>query len=172
MLNLQYWPAEILKTECKPVEYINDEILELVKQMGRCMSTARGLGLAAPQVGKSLRLFVMKTSEPPFYRVFINPEITDVSDEETVINEGCLSMPGLSWAVKRPTTITVSAHDEQGERFTLVNITGMDARCVLHEVDHLDGIMFIDPIRVGELSHKRALKKYRKVRKARQRRGE
>ncbi len=136
---------EVLRKKCDEVkiEEINDELRSVLNEMFETMISANGVGLAAPQVGISKRFFVI-IADDNVRRVFINPVITKTSSELIPYEEGCLSIPGYSEEIMRPSKITVSALDENGKHFLLENIDGLLARCVQHEYDHLDGIMYID----------------------------
>ncbi len=136
---------EVLRTKCEEVkpEEINDDLRSTLNEMFETMISANGVGLAAPQVGISKRFFVI-IADDDVRRVFINPVITKTSSELTPYEEGCLSIPGYSEEIIRPAKISVSALDENGKRFLLEDIDGLLARCVQHEYDHLDGIMYID----------------------------
>ena len=116
----------------------------LYKAMIGLMHAAKGIGLAAPQIGIPLRLFVTDVpGDKP--RIFINPIITVFSGEMDTKNEGCLSLPGVNEMVKRSSRIKVTATDLKGREFVL-ECGGMLARCIQHEYDHLDGILFIDRV--------------------------
>lgn len=136
---------EVLRTKCEEVkpEEINDDLRSTLNEMFETMISANGVGLAAPQVGISKRFFVI-IADDDVRRVFINPVITKTSSELAPYEEGCLSIPGYSEEIIRPAKISVSALDENGKRFLLEDIDGLLARCVQHEYDHLDGIMYID----------------------------
>ncbi|MCX7038406.1 MAG: peptide deformylase [Spirochaetes bacterium] len=131
-----------LKKTSALVPDINGNIASLVGEMFDAMGRARGLGLAAVQVGELIRLFVtlVPRDEP---RVFINPDILETSIEEVSYEEGCLSIPGLNADVSRPASVRVQAWGEKGRPFTL-NADGLLARVIQHEMDHLNGILFID----------------------------
>ena len=140
-------PDPRLKTVCKPVDIVSDELRRLADDMLETMYKAPGIGLAAPQVGELTRMVVMDcvkdedTAARPM--VLINPEITWVSDETNVYEDGCLSIPDQYADVERPSEVEVRwmglDGKEQGERFD-----GLWATCVQHEIDHLDGKLFID----------------------------
>ena len=140
-------PDPRLKTACKPVDTVSDDLRRLADDMLETMYKAPGIGLAAPQVGELTRMVVMDcvkdedTAARPM--VLINPEITWVSDETNVYEEGCLSIPDQYADVERPSEVEVRwmglDGKEQGERFD-----GLWATCVQHEIDHLDGKLFID----------------------------
>ena len=144
----------VLKKEAEEVEKQHPGLLELIEDMWETMYAADGVGLAAPQVGLSLRLFVADGSpfgegedgDPgcrDFKRVMINPVLFDLSEEETVMEEGCLSIPGIREPVTRSVRIGVEYFDEN---WNLIEeqLDGLAARIVLHENDHLDGVMFFD----------------------------
>ena len=133
---------EILRQKAQPVEDINDEIRQLAKDMMETMIDADGVGLAAPQIGRSIRMFVIKADDD-IERVFINPQIIKTSNEVGPYDEGCLSIPQVYETIVRPLAVTVQAYDENGKRFTL-DADGLLARCIQHENDHLDGILYID----------------------------
>ncbi|HEV2800640.1 MAG TPA: peptide deformylase [Pyrinomonadaceae bacterium] len=145
LLEIVTYPNPVLETPGEPVTVFDDKLKKLVADMFETMDAASGVGLAAPQVGVSRRLFVMDCSggRDPKQRVaLVNPEVLTVEGEQTG-DEGCLSFPGIFFPVKRSLRAVVRAQDLNGETFEL---DGMDltARCMLHETDHCDGIVFID----------------------------
>lgn len=135
---------DVLRQKAVPVEpeEINDELRQFINDMFDTMDEAEGVGLAAPQVGVSKRFFVI-TADDDVRRVFINPQIIYTSNELCDYDEGCLSLPGFDEKITRPARVTVSALDENGKAFTL-EADGLLARCIQHENDHLDGIVYID----------------------------
>lgn len=133
---------EILRQKAQPVEEINDEIRQLANDMLETMIDADGVGLAAPQIGRSIRMFVIMADDD-VKRVFINPQIIKTSNEVCPYDEGCLSIPQVYETIVRPLQVTVQAYDENGKRFTL-DADGLLARCIQHENDHLDGVLYID----------------------------
>lgn len=133
---------EILRQKAQPVEEINDEIRQLANDMLETMIDADGVGLAAPQIGRSIRMFVIMADDD-IKRVFINPQIIKTSNEVGPYDEGCLSIPQVYETIVRPLQVTVQAYDENGKRFTL-DADGLLARCIQHENDHLDGVLYID----------------------------
>jgi len=135
---------EVLREKAVPVAEVTDEIRALISDMFVTMKESDGIGLAAPQIGKSIRLFVVK-SDDDVERAFINPQIIATSPETCSYEEGCLSVPKFYEDVVRPERITVQALNERGRRFTL-EADGLLARVIQHEYDHLDGILFIDRI--------------------------
>ncbi|MDR2869927.1 MAG: peptide deformylase [Deferribacteraceae bacterium] len=146
-LDIVTFPAESLRRRTERVTEITDEIRALIANMKETMYTAKGYGLAAPQVGKSLRILVLDDNGsrgPQNPRAFINPEIIS-SEGEILEEEGCLSLPG-EWAmVKRFEKVTVKALDENGAEL-IIEADGQLSRIFQHEIDHLNGILFIDKI--------------------------
>ncbi|MFP4432800.1 MAG: peptide deformylase [Spirochaetaceae bacterium] len=142
MLPIVTIPDPVLRLEAKSVTDIDASIRSLTDQMFESLEEAQGLGLAAPQVGRSLQLFIVyiKTDMP---RVFINPAILETSLETTKHEEGCLSIPGVYADVLRPEAVQVQAWNEKGKPFSL-SADGLLARVILHEYDHLKGVLFPD----------------------------
>ena len=133
---------EVLRQKSLPVEEVNQEISALADEMFETMIAADGVGLAAPQIGKLLRMFVV-IADDDVRRVFINPQIISTSTETGDYEEGCLSIPGIYEKINRPLKVTVQAVNEKGKPFTL-EADGLLARIIQHEYDHLDGILYID----------------------------
>lgn len=153
LLQLYYYDHPVLRKRCARIESITDEIRKLAHDMVETMYEKDGVGLAAPQVGHSVRLFVMREyledeegnslfSEP---KVYINPELTKPSSRQLIDTEGCLSIPGLRLKVARPASIVVTAQDLEGNTFT-EEVSGYNARIRMHENDHLNGVLFIDRV--------------------------
>jgi peptide deformylase len=135
----------ILNKEGSTISEFNGRLAELVQNMFETMQAAKGVGLAAPQIGQSLKLFVMDCTggkDPARRFAFINPQIVE-SRETQVGEEGCLSFPGLYFEVERPRITTVSAYDIHGNEF-IREFEGLEARCVLHETDHIFGKLFLE----------------------------
>jgi peptide deformylase len=149
----------VLETKAGPVTQFGQELELLCADMFEAMKHDHGIGLAAPQVGVSSRVFVTDV-EGDRKRVFVNPEIIMTSTEQVEYEEGCLSFPGLYFMVKRPATVKIQALDERGKVFTL-EADGLLARVILHENDHLDGKLFID--RISPFKRERALKHYERL---------
>ena len=131
-----------LRQKSVPVEEVNDEIRQLAQDMFETMIEAEGVGLAAPQVGRNIRMFVL-IADDDVRRVFINPQIIKTSSEVGDYDEGCLSIPQVYETITRPLAVTVQALNEKGRPFTL-DADGLLARIIQHEYDHLDGILYID----------------------------
>jgi peptide deformylase len=152
-LPLVYYGNPILRKKAIEVEEITDEIQTLIDEMLVTMKEARGIGLAAPQVGFGIRLFITQVPVPskedpeeevegPFL-VFINPKLSQPSEEKWDYYEGCLSIPTVHAYVTRPYAIHVEATDRHGNPFE-ADYTGLQARCIMHENDHINGVLFID----------------------------
>lgn len=156
MLKIKTYGDDVLRKKAALVPAVDREITELIQAMFEKMKEDNGLGLAAPQVGILKRLFVchVKGDIP---RAFVNPEIIATSEEQVSYEEGCLSIPGVWADVIRSEWITVQARDERGKLFTL-EAEGILARVILHEIDHLNGVLFID--RISEKKRLRILKPY------------
>ncbi len=161
MLDIVTYGNEILGSKAESIKDIDDSIRTLADDMLTTMA-GRGIGLAGPQVAKAIRLFVTNV-EGDKPRVFINPEIVLTSQEMVEIEEGCLSLPRLYLDVIRPESVRVQAWNEKGRPFT-VETDGLLARVILHEYDHLEGVLFIDRLKNG--NRERALAQYRRLVKA------
>ena len=147
---------EILARKAQTVDNIDDSVKELINNMFDIMNQSDGVGLAAPQIGLSSRIFITNI-ENDIQRVFINPELIFTSPEEIIFEEGCLSIPGLYRKVKRSLSIKIQALNERGRHFNL-ETDGFLARVILHEYDHLEGILFVD--RLSAIARNRALEEY------------
>lgn len=135
----------ILREKAKPIEKIDREVKDLVDNMIATLKNAKGLGLAAPQVGALVRIFIIDLSTIELtesIRVFINPVIVETSGE-VVMEEGCLSFPGIYQKIARPENIKIRATDLDGKEF-LLEASGVLARAIFHEYDHLEGKLLID----------------------------
>jgi peptide deformylase len=147
ILDIVTFPSEFLRKKAEAVKEIDNELLSLIEDMKDTLYAANGYGLAAPQVGRSIRLVVYdetagKEGREP--KVIINPEIAEEEGEQ-MVDEGCLSIPGEYVPVKRYLRVTVSALNEKFEPVT-INADGHVARIMQHEIDHLNGVLFIDRI--------------------------
>ena len=158
-------PDPRLKKECAPVEKVDDEIRELLNDMLETMYAAPGIGLAAPQIGVMKRVVVMDVSddkEKPEPLKLINPEIIWESEETSVYQEGCLSIPEQYADVERPAEVGMRYMDENGETHE-IEADGLLATCIQHEIDHLDGILFTDYL--SALKRNMIIKKVQKLQK-------
>jgi peptide deformylase len=142
MLKIVTLGDEVLRKQAAMIPDVDRKIAELAAGMIESMHTGRGIGLAGPQVGELKRLFVTHV-EGDTPRVFINPHIIQTSEDLTVYEEGCLSIPETFADVKRPYAITIQAWNERGRPFTL-DADGILSRVIQHEFDHLNGVLFID----------------------------
>ncbi|HEX4365014.1 MAG TPA: peptide deformylase [Solirubrobacteraceae bacterium] len=133
----------VLKTKARPVERFDQELRDEVAQMGRLMHDALGIGLAAPQVGISHRLLVYRVEPDSPIVALVNPQIAWSSRDEEISEEGCLSLPHVLVDVERPVAVLVNARDELGAPL-VIEATGLEARVIQHEIDHLDGILILD----------------------------
>jgi peptide deformylase len=158
------YPDPRLRTLAKPVEQVDDTIKILIEDMIETMYAADGIGLAASQVDEHLQLVVMDLSkERDAPRVFINPKITVLDEEKLPYEEGCLSVPGIYDEVERPREIKIEALDREGNPFTEI-ASGLLAVCIQHEMDHLNGKLFVDYL--SKLKQDRARTKVTKLVKA------
>jgi peptide deformylase len=174
LLHINTAGDKVLKKKAESVKAVDQFIKDLVKNMTETMKAANGLGLAAPQVGVSLRLFIVdkgyldyaalpeeerkKTKESFSPLAFINPEIIDKNGSNS-ISEGCLSVPGYNAEVQRAAEITLKYSDTDGKE-QIIKASGLTAIAIQHEMDHLDGILFID--RISSLKRGIAVKKVKK----------
>jgi|TARA_R110002072_G_scaffold199743_2_gene357425 peptide deformylase len=160
VLEILEFPDPRLRTEAKPLARVTDTTRTLIDDMLETMYEAPGIGLAATQVNIHQRLLVMDVSdEKSEAMVFINPVISVLDEELAEYDEGCLSVPGFYETVCRPRKVLVSALNRDGEPFTL-ELEGLAAICLQHEVDHLDGKLFVDYI--SPLKRQRIRKKLEK----------
>ncbi|MGQ0723345.1 MAG: peptide deformylase [Candidatus Eiseniibacteriota bacterium] len=143
----------VLREKARPVERVDAEVRRLAEDLLETLADAEGVGLAAPQVGASQRIIVVHPAgedgqprEPP--RVLVNPDVVDRGGAQVGAEEGCLSIPGIYDTVKRPDRVRVRALDLDGHEVE-IDADGMLARILQHEIDHLDGVLFID--RVGPM---------------------
>jgi peptide deformylase len=159
VMKIEMLGADVLRRRAAEVAEVDDELRSLIRNMFETMYDAEGVGLAAPQVGISRRVIVVDVNEEgtrPF--ALVNPRLVESARETEKAEEGCLSIPGVSSVVERPATVTVEGLDENGEPLRM-EAEGLLARCIQHEIDHLDGILFID--RISPLKRTMLLKKYR-----------
>jgi peptide deformylase len=162
LLNILHFPDERLRTIAKPVEEVDDRIRGIIDDMFETMYAAPGIGLAATQVNVHERLLVIDVSEDKNQPlVLINPEITNREGEQEM-DEGCLSVPGQYETVRRAERIHVRALDRDGQPFEM-EAEGLLAVCIQHEIDHLDGKLFVDYL--SQLKRQRIKKKLQKQQK-------
>jgi len=166
ILDIILAPDSRLTTPCEPVDGIDPALMRLMDDMLETMYAAPGIGLAAPQVGVLKRFFVVDVGEDDARdpRFFVNPEIVDRSDKTSLYEEGCLSLPKQFGDVERADAIHLRYQDRAGEQHTL-DADGMLARCIQHEMDHLDGILFVDHL--SALKRRMILRRMSKVKRTR-----
>jgi peptide deformylase len=155
----------VLKSSATPVDRFDQSLRKQVSRMAGIMGDAYGVGLAAPQLGISQRLLVYRVGPDAPVIALANPELEWTSEVEEVLEEGCLSIPGVTVDVERPIHVRVRALDEAGETRT-VEASGLEARVIQHEMDHLDGVLILD--RTTRDERKRALRELREAERARE----
>jgi peptide deformylase len=133
----------VLKSRATPVDRFDDSLRGQVARMAGIMGDAIGVGLAAPQLGISQRLLVYRVGPDAPVIALANPELEWTGKEEEILEEGCLSIPGVTVDVERPIYVRVRAQDEEGEE-RLIEASGLEARVIQHEMDHLDGVLILD----------------------------
>lgn len=158
-LDIVIYPADVLSTPAAPVKDFDDPLRELLDRMAITMYAASGVGIAAPQVNVSIRAAVIDVSEDGAGRYYIlNPRIA-WKDGEMPSEEGCLSIPGYRDSIQRSERIVVEAQNEFGKEIE-IRAEGLEAVCLQHEIDHLDGVLFVDHLsRLKKDLFKRWLKK-------------
>ena len=161
-LNILEYPHPRLRIKAEPVTVVDEQIVQLIDDMFETMQDAQGIGLAASQVDIQKRVIVMDISEQRNEpRVYINPEIEILEPDTTPYEEGCLSVPGFYEAVDRPVHVMIRALDRQGNAFE-EEAKGLLAVCIQHEIDHLEGKLFVDYL--SPLKRDRIRKKLKKQR--------
>ena len=133
----------VLKSSAQPIAVFDDALRAEIQRMGQLMSDSLGIGLAANQVGRLRRLLVYRVEEDSPIQALVNPQIEWASKDEEWFEEGCLSLPRVHVAVERPIHVRVRARDGMGEE-VLVEASGLEARVIQHEMDHLDGVLIVD----------------------------
>lgn len=165
VLPIRVYPDPVLRVDCPPVEEFDQALATLVADMVETMHAAPGVGLAAPQVGVERRVAVVDLSageDPGQLVVLVNPEL-ELGAGTEIDSEGCLSIPNLSDKVARAAALSMTASDLSGERYVL-EAQGLLARAIQHEVDHLDGVLFVDRLR--GLRRERARRHLRRLRES------
>jgi len=149
-MGLRIYGDDVLRKKGAPVEEFDDELRDLVRRMVETMIVEEGVGLAAPQVGVSRRVAVVnpEPDNPDTLITLVNPRIVSRSDETSCIEEGCLSVPGVRSNVTRPAEIELEYQDGEGKKHC-VKVDGLVSRIIQHEIDHLDGVLFVDRLSLG-----------------------
>ena len=150
----------ILKSRATPVDRFDDTLRNQIARMAGIMNDAFGVGLAAPQLGVSQRVLVYRVGQDAPLIALVNPEVEWRGDEEESAEEGCLSIPGIQVDVERPVHVRVRARDEAGDE-RLVEASGLEARVIQHEIDHLDGVLILD--RTSREQRKEAIRALREM---------
>ena len=153
----------VLKSAATPVDRFDDSLRKQVSRMAGIMSDSLGVGLAAPQLGVSQRLLVYRVGPDAPVIALANPEVEWSSDESEAFDEGCLSIPGILVDVDRPVHVRVRALDEEGE-LRVVEASGLEARVIQHEIDHLDGVLILD--RTSREQRREAMRALREAERA------
>lgn len=153
------YPEEVLRRKAEPIDEINGEVRDLADKMTEVMFKAEGVGLAAPQVGVGKRLIVVNLEDD--FHILVNPELVEQSDEKETSEEGCLSVPGPEAPVSRSKRVVVRGTDLDGNEVRLAR-EGLGAKVFQHEIDHINGKLFIDHLSDAERSV--ILREYRKLR--------
>jgi len=147
VFEIRIYGDPVLRKTAKPVLSFDNELKLFIKEMIETMQVEDGVGLAAPQVGESVRVAVIDITggeKEPF--VLINPVIFDPSEEMLTSEEGCLSLPGVTLSINRPARVSVRAYDVNGKEYEIRSAEGLLARSLQHEIDHLNGIMIVDHV--------------------------
>ncbi len=150
----------VLKAKARPVAHFDDGLRAEISRMGSLMHDALGIGLAATQIGVLHRVLVYRVHQQASVAALVNPVIEWKSSEEEVAEEGCLSLPAVQVEVERPVYVRVRAQDARGESL-LVEASGLEARVIQHEIDHLDGVLILD--RTSREQRKQAIKTLREA---------
>ena len=143
LAHIRQYGDPILRTKARPVEHFDAALRDEIERMGRLMHDSIGVGLAAPQAGVSHRLLVYRVDPDSPVQALVNPEIEWASKDKEAMEEGCLSLPAVHVEVDRPIHVRVRAQDEHGEP-VVVEASGLEARVIQHELDHLDGVLILD----------------------------
>ena len=160
---IRKWGDPVLKSRATPVDRFDDTLLQQVQRMAGIMRDAIGVGLAAPQLGISQRLVVYRIGSDAPLIALVNPELEWHSEDAETLEEGCLSIPSVAVDVERPIHVRIRAKDEHGEE-RLVEASGLEARVIQHEMDHLDGVLMLD--RASREDRKEALRALREQEQA------
>jgi peptide deformylase len=154
VISIKIYGEQVLREKSKAIENINGELVKFLNDMNESMQAAKGLGLAANQVGRTIRAFTIDLShfdvlaEP---KIIVNPEIIETSGEIITGEEGCLSFPGLYQMIPRPNKVVIKTLNLDGKE-NYFEAEGLIARVILHEIDHLDGVLFIDKLTSAQRS--------------------
>jgi peptide deformylase len=164
---ITHYPDEVLAGRAKPIEKIDDNIRRLVEKMTDIMLKNKGVGLAGPQAGVPLRIFIISLDgSRDAVKVYINPTVTPTTDQLQPTEEGCLSVPGVYTKIRRYKKCTVIATDLDGNKFT-EEAEGLYARALQHEYDHIEGLTIVSRMaQTAKIAHRKQLKKLRQEHKS------
>jgi peptide deformylase len=161
VLKIEMLGAEVLRRRAEEITEVDDDLRKLIRDMFETMYDAEGIGLAGPQVGVDRRVVVVDVREEGTTPLaLVNPRIVEFAPDTDKAEEGCLSIPGVSGVVERATHIVLEAQSETGEPIR-IEAEGLLGRCLQHELDHLDGVLFVD--RLSPLKRNMVLKRYRSL---------
>jgi peptide deformylase len=163
LARVRKWGDPVLRTRARPVDRFDDALREEVARMGQLMNDALGVGLAATQLGVLHRLLVYRVQPDAELAALINPEVEWAGELEEVAEEGCLSLPEVLVDVERPLHVRIRGRNEHGEE-VVVEASGLEARVIQHEIDHLDGVLIVD--RTSRDQRKDAMRTLREARAA------
>jgi peptide deformylase len=159
---MTHYPARVLAKRAEPIDKIDENIRKLVEKMTDIMLENKGVGLAAPQVGVPLRIFIISLdASRESIRAYINPTVTPASNELRPTDEGCLSVPGVYMKIRRYKKCTVTATDLEGKEFA-EEAEGLYARALQHEYDHIEGLTIVNRMgQTAKIAHRKQLRKLR-----------
>jgi peptide deformylase len=160
LAHVRIYGDPVLRNEARAVERFDAALREEVERMGALMADALGIGLAAPQLGVPHRVLVYRVEHDSPINALVNPQIEWSSEDAEVLEEGCLSLPSVHVDVERPVHVRVAARDELGEEL-VVEASGLEARVIQHEIDHLDGVLILD--RTSREQRKEAMRALREA---------
>jgi peptide deformylase len=163
LANIRSFGDPVLRTKARPIDRFDDALRSEIARMGNLMNDALGVGLAATQVGVLNRVLVYRVQQQAPVSALINPEIEWSGKETESMEEGCLSLPSVLLDVERPIHVRVRARDERGEPI-LIEASGLEARVIQHEIDHLDGVLILD--RASREQRKEAMRTLRESQQA------
>jgi len=163
LANVRKFGDPVLRTRARPVSQIDDALRSEIGRMGELMNDAMGVGLAATQVGVLHRLLIYRVVPEAPLAALINPEVEWAGDEQEIAEEGCLSLPAVLVDVERPVHVRVRAINEHGDPIT-IEASGLEARVIQHEIDHLDGVLILD--RTSRDQRKEAMRALREAQAA------
>jgi peptide deformylase len=155
LVHVRKFGDPVLRTKARRVDRFDDALRDEIERMGQLMNDAIGVGLAATQVGVLNRVLVYRVQQQAAVAALVNPELEWTGKEEEIAEEGCLSLPAVHVEVERPVHIRVRGQNEQGEEIT-VEASGLEARVIQHEMDHLDGVLILD--RISRQQRKEAMR--------------